>query len=481
PEPPPGPARPLLHRLRSQAKSGWIVPRAHLASSLSGKWLNQANALFDGIHADLILLLVFQGKILGFLAIGKKLSGLPFDRDDMELLRSVAPQASVALRNAIAYTHISRLNEQLQARQQEILSLHTKLRAENLYLREAAKRAALPEEVVAQSDRFKHLLTQIDTVAATDVTVLLLGETGTGKDLLARLIHERSPRAAAPLLSLNCAAIPENLLESELFGHVKGAFTGAVSDRPGTFVLADKGTLFLDEVGDMPPSIQSKLLRVLEEHRVTPVGGSSPKNVDVRILAATNRPLETMVEQGTFRQDLYYRLNVVPIAIPPLRQRTDDILPMAQYFLLRSTRKLGKRVDDFSADAKQRMLAYHWPGNVRELANVVERAVVLATGPIIDREVTLPSNQANTTAGAAGPNTATGAHASTGSLGIITGSTDPRLDSLFALPYAQATEEFKRLLIRQALAKTDGNKSRAAEHLDLQRTYLHRLMKKLGL
>ena len=232
-------------------------------------------------------------------------------------------------------------------------------------------------------------LGKIEQVAPTDSTVLISGETGTGKELVARAIHSRSPRRDRPLVKVNCSAISAGLVESELFGHVKGAFTGALERRTGRFELADGGTIFLDEVGELPLETQVKLLRVLQEQEFEPVGSSKSIRVDVRVIAATNRDLDEAIRAGRFRADLYYRLNVFPLSVPPLRERMGDVRQLAMYFLSRFAKRFGKRVDAVSEETMERLVSYPWPGNVRELQNVIERAVILAHGPVLelDREL----------------------------------------------------------------------------------------------
>src|ERR1700729_3325144 len=259
------------------------------------------------------------------------------------------------------------------------LDVHN-LREENRSLREAlGKRYAHPN-IVARSPKMQEVLATVERVAPTNSTVLLGGESGVGKDLIARAIPEKSRRASGPFLKINSTAIPENLLESELFGFEKGAFTGAVASKPGKFELADKGTLFLDEIGDVPPVTQVKLLRVLQEREFERLGGTRTIKVDVRLIAATNRDLRAALEQGTFREDLYYRLNVVPIDIPPLREHKEDIPGLSKLFLARFAQKSGKPLNDISPEALRQLMEFHWPGNVRELENVIERACVMATG-----------------------------------------------------------------------------------------------------
>src|SRR5437899_6382673 len=265
------------------------------------------------------------------------------------------------------------------------LDVH-KLREENRSLREAlGKRYAHPN-VVARSPKMQEVLATVERVAPTNSTVLLGGESGVGKDLIARALHEKSRRATGPFVKINSTAIPENLLESELFGFEKGAFTGATASKPGKFELADKGTLFLDEIGDVPPAIQVKLLRVLQEREFERLGGTRTIKVDVRLIAATNRDLRAALEDGTFREDLYYRLNVVPIDIPPLREHKQDIPDLVDHFLGRFARDnaAGKPIEKITPAALKLLMEYHWPGNVRQLENIVERSVALSAGPVLD-------------------------------------------------------------------------------------------------
>src|SRR6266550_2928370 len=254
------------------------------------------------------------------------------------------------------------------------------LREENRSLREALGKRYTHPNVVARSPKMQEVLATVERVAPTNATVLLGGESGVGKDLIARAIHEKSRRASGPFLKINSTAIPENLLESELFGFEKGAFTGAVASKPGKFELADKGTLFLDEIGDVPPVTQVKLLRVLQEREFERLGGTRTVKVDVRLVAATNRDLRAALEEGTFREDLYYRLNVVPIDIAPLRERREDIPDLARLFMSRFGGESGKPVKGIAPEAVRILVNYHWPGNVRELQNIIERACALAKG-----------------------------------------------------------------------------------------------------
>src|SRR6202050_3128938 len=276
-----------------------------------------------------------------------------------------------------------------------------RLREENRSLREALGQKYGHPNVVANSAAMQQVLSTVERVAPTNSTVLLGGESGVGKDLIARAIHEKSRRASGPFIKINSTAIPENLLESELFGYEKGAFTGANASKPGKFELADKGTLFLDEIGDVPPAIQVKLLRVLQEREFERLGGTRTVKVDVRLIAATNRDLREALEQGTFREDLYYRLNVVPIDIAPLRQRKEDIPDLVNLFISRFAGDSGKPVEIISPEAMQILVDYYWPGNVRELQNIIERACALAKGTVLKVEDihldTRPARAANGT------------------------------------------------------------------------------------
>ena len=259
-----------------------------------------------------------------------------------------------------------------------------RLQQQNLYLQEELKSVHNFEEIVGRSPALLTVLQNVGRVAPTDATVLIVGETGTGKELIARAIHSHSQRASKPLIKVNCAALPTGLVESELFGHEKGAFTGAISRRVGRFELADGGTLFLDEIGELPPETQAKLLRVLQEHEFDRVGGTAPKKVDVRVIAATNRDLKKAVHEKTFREDLYYRLNVFPLQLPPLRERPEDIPLLAQYLLNKFRARIARRIDAIDPATLRRLMEYSWPGNVRELENVLERALILASGPMLE-------------------------------------------------------------------------------------------------
>ena len=309
---------------------------------------------------------ISRDKVLGVLATFTR---EPLDDRAFAWLGTFANQAAVAIANARAFEELDRLRTQLEL--------------ENAYLHEQVKEGLAGGEIVGQSPALKEVLQQIDMVARTDAAVLITGESGTGKELAARAIHDRSARRDRPLVTVNCASVPRELFESEFFGHVKGAFTGAVRDRVGRFQLADKGTIFLDEVGEIPLELQSKLLRVLQEQQVERVGGDNVRQLDVRVIAATNHDLRQECDAGRFRRDLYYRLSVFPIELPPLRNRLGDIELLAAHFLDRASRRLNCPKVQLTDQALAQLMAYHWPGNIRELHNVIERAVILSQrGPL---------------------------------------------------------------------------------------------------
>jgi PAS domain S-box-containing protein len=298
------------------------------------------------------------------------------------------------------------LSKQKQA-EAEIRALKDQLYRENLALRDEVDRALMFEEIVGSSRPLKTALARIAKVAPTDSTVFITGETGTGKELIARAVHKRSQRSGRAFVSVNCAALAPGLISSELFGHEKGAFTGAVQRRVGRFELADGGTIFLDEVGDIPPDTQVALLRVLQERQFERVGGTQPIHVDVRVIAATHRDLRTAIADGRFREDLYYRLNVFPIEMPPLRERKDDILMLVEYFVQRYARKAGKNIRTIEKRTLERLHAYDWPGNIRELQNVIERSVILSSAEVFAVDDVWLSNESPKAATRIAPRTAT--------------------------------------------------------------------------
>ncbi len=323
-----------------------------------------------------------------------------------------------------------------------------KLRDENRELREALGQRYQFQNIIGHSPAMQEIFATITRVAGTRATVLLAGESGVGKDMIARAIHMHSPRRDRPFVKINCTAIPENLMESELFGYEKGAFTGANISKPGKFETADTGTVFLDEIGDVPPGIQVKLLRVLQDREFERLGSNKVMHTDVRVVAATNVDLRAALEQGTFREDLYYRLNVVPLNIPPLRERKDDIPYLVEHFA-------KKFNGEISEGALERLMSYHWPGNVRELENVIERSVLLARGPRVEAD----DIRIDTAASRSRPTAAT--------------------DQF--LPEGMTLDEYEQSIIREALKRANGNKSQAARLLGLTRNALRYRLDQMGL
>src|ERR1700719_2641822 len=319
----------------------------------------------EGIKAICLIPLVNRGRVLGTLSISRT-TETPFVPEDVDFLSRASGQIAIAIANALAYREISELKD--------------KLAREKLYLEEEFRSEMGFEQIIGNSKALKHVLQQVETVAPSDSTVLLLGETGTGKELVARAIHDRSQRVKRTFVKLNCAAIPTGLLESELFGHEKGAFTGAINQKIGRLELADQGTLFLDEVGDIPLEIQPKLLRALQEREFERLGSTHTRKVNVRLIAATNRNLEKMIADREFRSDLYYRLNVFPIRIPPLKDRKEDIPLLVGYFVQKFAKQMQKSIEAVPAAVMKGLRTWDWPGNIRELENFIERAVLLTRG-----------------------------------------------------------------------------------------------------
>jgi len=387
--------------------------------------------------------LIFRGEVLGVLGIFERAEFTP---EDFKWLRTFADHASVAIANARAFEEIEHLKHRLEE--------------ENLYLREEVKTALDFGAIVGRSNALQKVLRQIDLVARTEANVLILGESGTGKELVARAIHERSLRQKRPLIKVNCSAVPQELFESEFFGHVKGAFTGAVRDRNGRFELADGGTLFLDEIGEIPLTLQAKLLRVLQEHQFERVGEERTRSVNVRVVAATNRDLKLEAGAGRFRQDLFYRLSVFPIEMPPLRDRREDIPMLAGHFLEAVARKMNLRASRLTQAHVDQLCAYDWPGNVRELQNVIERAVILSQDSSLQFE--LPSLAKSLMQS---KSRATGA----GAMPVVT---------------RKELKQRERESILAALARTQGKvfgPGGAAEVLDMKGTTLASRIKALGL
>jgi formate hydrogenlyase transcriptional activator len=325
----------------------------------------------EGLNAHCLIPLVSHDRPVGVLILARRGEG--FTHEDVDFLREASGQIAIAIENALAYREISQLKD--------------KLAQEKLYLEEEIRSEMNFENIIGNSPALKHVLELVETVATSDSTVLLLGETGTGKELIARAIHDRSRRKERTFVKLNCAAIPTGLLESELFGHEKGAFTGAIAQKVGRMELADQGTLFLDEVGDIPIEIQPKLLRALQEREFERLGSTHTRRVNIRLVAATNRDLEQMIAAREFRSDLYYRLHVFPIRIPPLRERKEDIPQLVSYFVQKFAKQMQKKIEAISPAVMKGLTAWDWPGNIRELENFIERAVIVTRGKSLEAPV----------------------------------------------------------------------------------------------
>jgi formate hydrogenlyase transcriptional activator len=363
---------------RNETCASWVfdhqLPLLRHDLEKEQEYANERRLVAEGIHSLCALPLVFQGKCIGTLGLISREKNRYSDEDAV-FLQEVANQVALAIQNMQSF--------------QEIENLKARLEKENVYLREELRTEHNFEEIVGNSPALLKALHAVDQVAPTDSTVLIYGETGTGKELVARAIHSRSARNGRALVNVNCSAISAGLVESELFGHMKGAFTGALERRIGRFELAHGGTIFLDEIGELSAETQVKLLRVLQEHEFEPVGSSRSLRVDVRVIAATNRNLHEAVQAGRFRSDLFYRLNVFPIELPPLRERRSDIPQLVAFCISRFSKRLGKKIDGVSRESMENLVNYPWPGNIRELQNVIERAVVLSVDPTLrlDRDL----------------------------------------------------------------------------------------------
>jgi formate hydrogenlyase transcriptional activator len=387
----------------------------------------------EAIESGCALPLISRGRTLGVLTLGSRIEN-SIRPEDVDFLLRAAGQLAIAIENRLAY--------------REVAELKDKLSQEKLYLEDEIRGEIDFEGIVGQSSALRHVLNLVETVAPSDSTVLLLGETGTGKELIARAIHERSRRKERTFVKLNCAAIPTGLLESELFGHERGAFTGAIAQKIGRLELADQGTLFLDEVGDIPIEIQPKLLRALQEREFEKLGSNRTKKVDVRLVAATNRDLENMMENREFRSDLYYRLNVFPIRIPPLRERPEDIPLLVRYFTQKYGRRMQRQIESIPTAAMRKLSGWHWPGNIRELENFIERSVILTHGTALHAPISELTNN---------------------------GRTAPVMDTREANERDQIVRILK--VTNGRVAGPDG----AAARMDIKRTTLISRMKKLGI
>ena len=415
--------------------AGWVAAHNHsiIINDLEGDTRHFQDLLDADFISKTMLAVPMRVKeeCLGVIEIINKKDGSMFTNDDLGWLEVFATQAGIAVVNARSIEKVKNKIEQLHQQFGSDLEQN---------------------KMIAKSPLILEKLEIIERVAKTDSSVLLLGESGAGKEIFAEQIHLKSPRSKKPFVRVNCAALPEGLLESELFGHVKGAFTNAISSRHGRFELADGGTIFLDEIGELPLSLQSKLLRVIQSKAFEKVGSDLTITVDVRILAATNRDIEKQVEKGEFRRDLYYRLNVLPLYIPPLRARPEDIPELAEFFLQKSMKKTQNTFEGFSVEAMDTMLAYSWPGNVRELQNCIERACIIGKGKLIEAEELFlkPS-----------------------SFSMMPKDGNRNLKN--------AENIFRSHFIRQVLEENNWNQTETAKALSIQRTYLSRLIKELDI
>jgi len=377
--------------------------------------------------------ITYRNEVIGAIQALNKAKSRGFSQKDLFLTSMVADATGIALYNA---------------------DLHQTVQVENRELRRSLGGQHIQfQDIIAVSLNMQQALERSAKVAVTPTTTLLRGESGTGKELIAHAIHSASPRAENPFIPVNCAALPDTLLEAELFGHEKGAFTGAESLKEGRFELANSGTLFLDEIGDMNHEVQAKLLRVLQDQEFFRVGGTQPIQCDVRVVAATNQDLEAKIQDGTFREDLYYRLNVIEVFLPPLRERIEDISSLAEFFLQRFSQEMKRPKISFSTAALEALLSHSWPGNVRELQNAVEHAVVLGKDAVVQLE-DLPAR-------------------------FNTVRTEPEIGHYQTATLDTAQRAFKRQYVTHILQQTSGNRSQAAKILDIQRTYLSRLIKEL--
>jgi formate hydrogenlyase transcriptional activator len=429
------------------------------------RWFDLDRVQRSGLRSVFTVPLIVDGQGIGVLGIDSPMfsSNSPPGAADVARLKGIGSVVAAALRNA-------RQVEQLKADRERIRRMadeRRQLRTQVGHLREQMREAHWPNTLIGESRAFQHIRDQIEVVAPADTSVLIVGETGTGKELVARAIHDQSRRGGRPFVAINCAALPESLVESELFGYEKGAFTGALGRKAGKFEVAHLGTVFLDEIGDLPAQAQAKLLRVLQEREVQRIGGAKPFPVDVRVIAATNQDLEQCMNTGRFRADLFYRLSVFPIRLVPLRERSEDIPSLVSYFAGKFAAQQHKPVPDPSRAVIDRLLAYDWPGNIRELQNVIERAVILTRGTVMDvSAITIGTHLVASSRPSPGKRHASSADAMPSAHNVV------------------AFADAERTAILQALELTGwrvSGRGGAAEMLDLKPTTLHAKMKKLGI
>jgi transcriptional regulator with GAF, ATPase, and Fis domain len=436
--------------------------------------LSSLQRLLRELRAGLIHPLEADWGLAGLVVLGEKKGGAPFTAEDLTFLHALGQITNVAFHSAKVDLEIVRLNEELQLKLEKISA--QKRQIDVLQAELAHREPAAAEPAVPSGDGFRRdvirgsspaILSVLDTVrkvATSESSVLIRGESGTGKELLARVLHDNSPRRAGPMVAVHCASLSPTLLESELFGHVRGSFTGAERDRIGRFEMANGGTLFLDEIGDISLETQVKPLRVLQERCFEPVGGTRTVHVDVRLVTATHQDLEKLIVEGRFREDLYYRLNVISITLPPLRERMEDIYELAIHFLRKSTQRVGKRILDIDSDAFAVLERHYWPGNIRELENVIERAVVLAE----TEQITLRDLPAETTRALSTPGYAFDAKP----FPLRGGGSADRFDGRRLDPAAE------RQQLQMALAQCGGNKAEAARKLGMPRSTYYSKLKK---
>ncbi len=437
--------------IREDAVAGFDGPAGHVFQTREARKFTpeeiramspEVGAVFaqEGLRSLCCAPLITPSRVLGTLNLGSRAENF-FTDADLQYFSQAAGQVALALDNALSYTRIEELNARLA---EEKVYLEDEIRTDNRF-----------EEIVGQSHALKAVLRQVETVAPTDSTVLIYGETGTGKELVARAIHDLSGRRQGTFVKLNCAAIPTGLLESEMFGHERGAFTGAIAQRIGRFELAHRGTMFLDEVGEIPLELQTKLLRVLQEREFERLGSSRTLRTDARLVAATNRDLTALVEERQFRADLFYRLNVFPITVPPLRERRDDVPLLVRYFVQQYARRMNRRITTIPSETLQTLTRYHWPGNIRELQNFIERAVILTRGTTLEapvRELKRAAPKAQTE-----PATASG-----------------------VATLAEAEKEAILRALEESGGRVGGEQG-AAARLGMKRTTLQAKMRKLGI
>jgi Nif-specific regulatory protein len=417
---------------------GWMLKNEQplLSNDLSNDQRLSGVEIKKGIRSLLSMPMIFRGTLIGVINLFNKSTG-PFSQDDQKVMSILATQVASFLANALTFSRVEDSNEKLQKRTVQLQ-------------KEVGSRYSL-DGIIGASQKILNLKEEIKTLAQTPANVLIIGETGTGKELVAKTIHYNSDRKDKSFIDINAAAIPDNLIESEFFGVEVGAATG-VNKRIGLFEVADGGTLFIDEIGDMSPASQAKILRVLQERQIRRVGGNSNINVDIRLIAATNKDLQKEMKKGSFREDLFYRLSVFQLKLPPLRERKEDILLLMDFFLKEFARRMGKMVLGFSPDVLTLFQNSDWPGNIRELANVIERAVIVTKDPVIDVPCLPIEFRGESTL----------AHKADGS-------------------FENALNNCKKVIIANALQASSNNKSEAARQLGISRTYLFRLLKQFGL